>query len=126
MAHSDVTSADMWSYPEVVGRIDMSGYEVEAIDGEIGTVDETTLDADASYVVVDTGPWIFGKKVVIPAGLVERVDRDDEKVYVRRTKDEIRNAPEFDSDRYREADYRDKLGAYYAAGPAQHEEPPDA
>jgi hypothetical protein len=75
-------------------------------------------------MVIDTGPWIFGKKVVIPAGLVERVDRDEEKVYVGRTKDEIRNAPEFDADRYREADYREKLAAYYAAGPLRDEEPP--
>jgi hypothetical protein len=116
----------MWTYPDAVGRIDMSGYDVEAADGEIGTVDEATLDAGASYLVVDTGPWIFGKKVVIPAGLVERVDRDDEKVYVGRTKDEIRNAPEFDRDRYREADYRAKLGAYYVAGPVRQEEPPEA
>lgn len=30
-----------------------------------------------------------------------------------RTKDEIKEAPEFDEDRYREQDYRDELGGYY-------------
>ena len=125
MADFDVRGAEMWGYPEAVGRIDVSGYEVEAVDGEIGNVDAATLDVGASYLVVDTGPWIFGKKVVIPAGLVERVDRDEEKMYIGRTKNEISNAPEFDSDRYREADYREKLGAYYAAGRGREEEPPE-
>jgi hypothetical protein len=120
------TSADMWTYRESIGRINMSGYDVEAVDGEIGKVDEGTLDAGASYLVVDTGPWILGKKVVIPAGLVERVDRDEEKVYVGRARDEIKNAPEFDRDGYRVADYREKLGAYYGAGPIRQEEPPEA
>ena len=64
-------------------------YKVEATDGSIGKVDEATYDTGSSYIVVDTGPWIFGKKVLLPAGVVSRVDRDDEKVYVKRTKDQV-------------------------------------
>ena len=46
--------------------------------------------------MVDTGPWIFGKKVMLPAGVLKTVDHVNEKVFVNRTKDEIKNAPEFD------------------------------
>ena len=71
-------------------------------------------EAGRSLLVVDTGPWIFGKKVVLPAGIVDRVDLDGETVYVNRTKDEIKNAPEFDSDTHLEDDeYNDRLGSYY-------------
>jgi hypothetical protein len=104
---------DLWTYPESVGRLDTSGFDVEAVDGSIGKVDEATYDVGESYLVVDTGPWIFGKKVLLPAGIVERVDREDEKVYVDRTKDEIKNAPEFDEDAYREEAYRATVGDYY-------------
>lgn len=45
-------------------------------------------------LVVDTGPWIFGRKVMLPAGTIERVDWDDQAVYVDRTKDEIKDSPE--------------------------------
>ena len=45
------------------------GYDDQAIDGSIGKVDEATFDATAGYIVVDTGPWIFGKKVLLPAGV---------------------------------------------------------
>jgi hypothetical protein len=41
------------------------------------------------YIVVDTGPWIFGKKVMLPAGVFNRIDAPDGKVYVDRTKDEF-------------------------------------
>lgn len=50
----------MWSYQSglYAGDIDVVGYNVEAIDGGIGKVDDATYDAGSSYVVVDTGPWI--------------------------------------------------------------------
>jgi hypothetical protein len=107
--------SDLWTYPETVGRMDLTGFDVEAVDGSIGKVDEATQNVGESYIVVDTGVWIFGKKVLLPAGTVERVDRDEDKVYVNRTKDEIENAPEFDKDNYRGDDYRSAVGGYYGS-----------
>ena len=69
---------------------------MEAVDGSIGKVDRSTLDVGSSYVVVDTGPWIFGRKVMLPAGTIDRVDWNAEKVYVDRTKDQIKDSPELD------------------------------
>jgi PRC-barrel domain len=114
---------NLWTYPETVGRLEMAGFEVEAVDGSIGKVDEATYDADASFLVVDTGPWIFGKKVLLPAGLVDRVDRAEEKVYVDRTKDEIEQAPEFDTDTYRDDAYRAEVGDYYGGTDDAQDEP---
>jgi hypothetical protein len=94
---------------------DIAGYKVEALDGSIGKVDRATYETNGSYIVVDTGPWIFGKKAVLPAGVIERIDPDEEKVYVNRTKDEIKSAPEFDDNRFDQA-YRDELAAYYGHG----------
>jgi hypothetical protein len=94
----------------------MSGYSVEATDGSIGKIDEASYDVGAGYIVVDTGPWIFGKKVMLPAGVVGRVDHDEEQVFVNRTKDQIKNAPEFDEDQYRDETYRGQLGSYYGPG----------
>jgi hypothetical protein len=113
---------EVWTYPEVsrfgtdLTEMDVTGYEVQAIDGSIGKVDEATYDVGSSYVVVDTGPWIFGKKVMLPAGVVHQVDMEDEKVFVSRTKDEIKNAPEFDDELARDQSYRNRLGSYYGPG----------
>ena len=46
--------------------------------------------------MVDTGPWIFGRKVVLPAGAIETIDLDNHKVVVRLTKDQIKGSPELD------------------------------
>ena len=107
-----------WTYESDVysSGTDVVGYKVEAIDGDIGKIDEATYDAGASYVVVDTGPWIFGKKVMLPASVIDRIDSEDEKVFVNRTKDEIKNAPEFDESRYNDDAYRGELGTYYGRG----------
>jgi hypothetical protein len=111
------TRMDIWTYRETDWTTsDLTGLSVEALDGGIGKIDEASYDVGAGYIVVDTGPWIFGKKVLLPAGVVNRVDRDDEKVYVNRTKDQIKNAPEFDENTYRDARYRDQLGSYYGPG----------
>jgi len=105
-----------WNYRPDAGwttQFDIVGYHVEATDGGIGKVTESSHAMDESYVVVDTGPWIFGKKVMIPAGCVTHLDHTDRKVYVDRTKAQVKSSPEFDPDMYREQNYRDKLGGYY-------------
>lgn len=113
-------SQEIWTFRTESGldadTTDIAGYKVEATDGSIGHVDEATYDAGSSYIVVDTGPWIFGKKVLLPAGVISRVDRDDEKVHVNRTKDQIKDSPEFDEKSYREDDYRERVGGYYGPG----------
>jgi hypothetical protein len=92
------------------------GYEVEALDGSIGKVDEATFDAGGGMFIVDTGPWIFGKKVMLPAGVIRDADHDEEKIFVNRTKDEIKNAPEFDESLTDDETYRGELGTYYGEG----------
>jgi ribosomal 30S subunit maturation factor RimM len=84
----------MWTYRDTAwSSTNLDGFEVEASDGGIGKVDEATSEVDGSYIVVDTGPWIFGKKVLLPAGVIETVDFDEQKVYVNRAKDEIKESP---------------------------------
>ncbi|GAB3800964.1 hypothetical protein GCM10027605_17490 [Micromonospora zhanjiangensis] len=92
---------------------ELVGYKVEATDGSIGKIDSDSREVGSSYLVVDTGPWIFGRKVMLPAGVIDRVDHDEERVYVDRTKDQIKAAPEFDETSHSDPAYRDRLGGYY-------------
>jgi hypothetical protein len=113
---------EIWTFSSVtqpnLANLDLTDYKVEALDGGIGKVDEATMEAGGSFIVVDTGPWIFGKKVLLPAGVIRDVDPDTETVFVNRTKDQIKNAPEFDEKRYRDQDYRTEVGSYYDRGGA--------
>ena len=114
-----LTATDLWTYRDASSwtKTDIGGFKVEALDGSIGSVDEATYEAGGSYIVVDTGPWIFGKKVLLPAGVVQRVDFDESIVWVNRTKAQIDHGPEFDEAAYRDPAYRNEVGTYYGEGP---------
>ncbi|WP_084960185.1 PRC-barrel domain-containing protein [Thermoactinospora rubra] len=113
---------ELWDYrPDVYDRsksLDLVGYHVQATDGKIGSVDEATYEVGESYLIVDTGPWIFGKKVMLPASVITQIDPQERNVYVSRTKAEIKDAPEFDEAAFKEPEYRNRLGDYYRRFPA--------
>lgn len=111
----DLATADVWTFATEPSMrpADLVGFSVEAIDGGIGKVDDATAETGRAHLIVDTGPWIFGKKVMLPAGVIDRVDLDTETVFVGRTKDEIKNAPEFEDTLREDERYRERLGGYY-------------
>ena len=109
------TSTEVWNYRPTVRDDARSwvGYDVEAIDGDIGTVDAESTEAGRGSVVVDTGFWIFGKKRLLPAASVTTVDHDARRVYVTLTKDQIKSAPDFDAMQRDDARCYDEHGTYY-------------
>jgi hypothetical protein len=109
-------TVEIWTYREtdVIEPLDLTGFEVEASDGKVGTVEEASYELGSSWLVVDTGPWILGKKVLLPAGTIEQVDPEERKLYVDRTREEIKSAPEHDPSGYAEQEYRLAVADYYA------------
>ncbi|MEW2371890.1 PRC-barrel domain containing protein [Streptomyces sp. NPDC006656] len=90
---------DVWAYSSGIihptGEDDLGGYGVEAADGPVGTVDRHSHEVSDAYLVVNTGAWNSGKRVLVPVGTITRVDRENRTVHVDRTKDEIKATPEF-------------------------------
>ncbi|MGW6981495.1 PRC-barrel domain-containing protein [Streptomyces sp. NPDC054932] len=110
----------VWSYKSTSGHLagaDLTGYKVEAVDGSIGKVDKHSGEVDDAYLVVDTGVWIFGKEILLPAGTVISIDADQRTIYVDRTKEQIKDSPEFHREKHLgDAGYREQLGTYYGVG----------
>lgn len=108
-----------WTYRnDLLGSFDqgsLQGFDVVATDGSIGSVDEYDNLNGSGYLVVDTGFWIFGKRRLIPAGVVTSIDAEREEVHVSMTKDEIKSAPDYDDTVDRTSDdwYRTTSGSYY-------------
>ena len=110
---------NVWSYRtdltnDAKRQEKLVGYSVEALDGSIGKIDKASTETDRYYLVVDTGFWIFGKKRLIPAGVVQSVDHADRTVYVGMSKEQIKSAPDYDETMtsYDDA-YYDKYSSYY-------------
>jgi hypothetical protein len=108
---------NLWAYTPASGRTEhtsLVGYKVEATDGGIGKVDKHSDEVGSAHIVVDTGPWIFGKHVLLPAGIISGIDVAAETIQVSRTKEEIKNAPEFEKEQHADdAGFRERLGGYY-------------
>ncbi|GAA4833911.1 PRC-barrel domain containing protein [Kitasatospora terrestris] len=111
-------SSGLWGYGGAEGYAagtDLTGFRVEATDGHIGKVDKHTEDVDTAHIVVDTGPWIFGREVLLPAGTITRVDVAEKTVWVDRTQDEVKNSPEFDRNEHTgDREYYERLDGYYS------------
>ena len=120
-----VVSREIWSYAESVARsVDhIDNYSVEATDGAVGSVCAASIEVGRSYVVAAGGSWNGGKTVMLPAGIVGRVDRDRKVVNLTCSREQIRNAPPFEGDRYQDAAYRVELGGYYASVSATRDAP---
>jgi uncharacterized protein YrrD len=104
---------------------DISGFDVEAADGKIGTVDESTYENGEGALVVDTGFWIFGKKRMLPAGVVQSIDEDARAITVACTKEEVRSAPEYEETRRDDPAYRKEVGSHYEGDPIGPQAGPD-
>lgn len=74
-------------------------------------VDET--DGRFRYFIVDTGFWVFGKKVLLPVGM-GRLDYDKERLYISGlAKDQVENLPEFSDDLKIDHDYEERVRTSY-------------
>ncbi len=79
----------------------IKGYAIEARDGRLGTVSDFLFD-DSSWsirwLVVDTGTWLSGRKVLLPVSALGHLDEKQESFSVRLTRQQIEDSPDIDAD----------------------------
>ena len=98
----------------------IKGYAIEASDGDIGTVSDFLFD-DASWLVrwlvVDTGNWLSGRKVLLPPSVLGRLYAKDRVFAVKLTKQQIKDSPEIDTDRPVSRQMETSVYDYYGWSP---------
>ena len=81
---------------------DLTGYKIHATDGNIGKVHDFFFDDEfwmLRYVVVDTGHWLPGRKVLLTPGVLLNPDSRERTFSVALTRDQVRSSPDVDTDR---------------------------
>ena len=76
----------------------VSGYHIQASDGEIGNVEDFIVDDETwaiRYLIINTRNWWPGKEVLVSPKLIERVSWDASKVFVNLTRESIMQSPEY-------------------------------
>jgi uncharacterized protein YrrD len=93
----------------------VSGATVHAVDGDIGTLEDFYFEEDRwaiRYLVVDTGKWMSGKRVLLSPMSV-RGAWDLTTIPVSLTRDQVRNSPEFDPQAALSRDAETQVLGYY-------------
>lgn len=78
---------------------DLRGYDIQASDGEIGHVEDFLFDDEdwtIRYFVIDTGPWLFGRKVLLAPQSVGEPSWEGGVLPVNLTKEQVEESPEVD------------------------------
>ena len=80
----------------------INGYAVAASNGRLGTVSDFLFD-DASWMVrwlvVDTGNWLSGRKVLLPPSVLGHLDPTERRFSVGLTMQQVKDGPDIDTDR---------------------------
>jgi hypothetical protein len=99
---------------------EVTGYSIEANDGEIGHVAGFVIDDETwaiRYIEVATKNWWPGKKVLLPPAWIKTVSWKDSKVSVDLHRETIRNSPEYRESTPVTREYEDQLYRHYGRAP---------
>ncbi len=101
----------------------LQGFSIAAEDGEIGKIDDILFDDEKwtiRYLVVDTGSWLSGRKVLISPISFLRADWPNGVMHVRLTQQQVRDSPGIDTDQPVSRQQEAALHQYYDYAPYWH------
>jgi uncharacterized protein YrrD len=102
--------------PHLRSVMEVTGYQILAMDEAIGHVDDFIVDDESwtiRYLVVNTGIWWEGKKVLLAPLWVNQISWAESRVSVSLPKQAIRNSPEWQPEQPVNREYESRLYDYY-------------
>ena len=98
----------------------MKGYAIAAKDETIGTVSDFLFDQTTwtvRWLVVDTGKWLTGRKVLIHPSAIDHVDHERRQINVSLTRKQVEDSPDIRQDRPVSQQMQNDLYGYYGWDP---------
>ena len=95
---------------------DVTGYHIQATDGEVGHVEDFIVDDKAwalRYLVVNTSNWWPEKQVLIAQTWIDRVEWSDELVFTSLSRSAIKLSPEYSGEMPPTREYESELHRHY-------------
>jgi uncharacterized protein YrrD len=102
--------------PNLRSTYDVTAHHIQALDGEIGHVDDFIIDDETwaiRYLIVDTHNWWPGKKVLVSPQWIERVSWSERKVFINLSRETIKRSPEYTEESLLSRDYEIGLHRHY-------------
>ena len=98
----------------------LKGFDIQAKDGGLGTVSDFLFDDSTwkvRWLVVDTGKWLTGRKVLIHPSAVGYADYGSQELTVALTKTQVKDSPDIAQDRPVSQQMQNELYGYYGWDP---------
>lgn len=102
--------------PNLRSALEVKGYHINAVDGEVGHVEDFVVDDDRwiiRYLVVDPHNILPGRMRLVAVPWIDKIDWADSKVHVDMEQDLVKNAPEFDASAPVNRRYEERVYDYY-------------
>jgi hypothetical protein len=99
---------------------DVIGYRLAARDGSIGSVSDLLFDDHTSqvrYLVVDTGEWLPGRKVLLVPGVLGGADPAERAFPVELSRQQVKDSPDLSTDQPVSRQEELRLHSHYAWEP---------
>lgn len=112
----DAPRSDQRRDPHLRSYKEVSGYRLNADDGEIGRVSDFIVDHEKwnmLYMVVDTGGLFGGKQVLLAPSWVQTISWADKHFDIDLSVETIRSSPEYDSSRPFLRDDEERINRHY-------------
>lgn len=94
----------------------MIGYRISAVDDTIGSVNDFYFDDQnwtVRYMVIDTGSWLFGRRLLVATSAIDSIEFMAETVNVNLTKAQVEQSPDLDLERPFTREQEIELHNYY-------------
>ena len=113
--HKSSAAGKAWD-PHLRSTHEVTGYHVQALDGELGHVEDFVIDDQTwaiRYLVVATKNWWPGRKVLVSPLWIERVSWSESKVFINLSRESIQNSAEYTEESLITHDYEIGLHRHY-------------
>lgn len=103
--------------PNLRSTDQVSGYHIQATDGEIGHIEDFVIDDETwaiRYLIVDTRNWLPGKKILMAPQWIDRVSWSESKVFIKLSRETIEQAPAYIEDSLLTREYESSLHKHYS------------
>ena len=98
----------------------MKGFAIGANDGTIGTIADFLFDQTTwtvRWLVIDTGGWLSGRKVLLQPSAVDHIDLDRREIVVGLTRKQVEDSPDSSQHRPVSQQMQNDLYSYYGWNP---------
>lgn len=95
---------------------DLLGLSIHATDGDLGQAEDFYFDDQdwaIRYVVADVGSWLERHNVLISPSAIRTVAPDLKKIMTELTKEQVKNSPDWDTDKPVSRQYEALFADYY-------------